>query len=160
MFAPVGPGRRRTGAFRQNEDHMTMTRSVLAALLVAAMLPAQAKEASAPKLPEYDTLVAEWTAAKKANEDAMKALMGHGRLQGGRCSKGQQEAEANCCNDRAPSTRRRSAARAIELADQYVGDASMRVLSYATCETSPANADTAKAIAERIEKNPEEREAR
>ena len=53
---------------------MTMTRSVLAALFLAAVVPAQAADASAPKLAEYDKLVAEWTAAMQARRDESRPL--------------------------------------------------------------------------------------
>jgi hypothetical protein len=130
---------------------MTMTRSVLAALLLAAVVPAQAADASAPKLAEYDKLVAEYTAAQKANTDAMKALMATPEY------KAAVEAKDNKkLNELRNAITRPDAkafgTRAIELADQYKGDASIRVLAYAAANFA-GNKDTAKAIAERVEKD-------
>lgn len=127
-----------------------MTRSVLAALLVAAVLPAQAKEVSAPKLAEYDKLVADWTAAKKANEDAVKAVQATEEYKAAADAmdgKKQRELLATVPN----LDRKAFGTRAIELADKYKGDASLRVLSYTAANF--ANKDTAKAIVERIEKD-------
>lgn len=129
---------------------MTMTRSVLAALLVAAVLPAQAAEASAPKLAEYDKLVADWTAARKANEDAMKALMATEEYKAAVEAKDREKLTELRRKVPAPDAKA-FGTRAIELADQYQGDSSLRVLSYTAANF--ANKDTAKAIAERVEKS-------
>jgi hypothetical protein len=129
---------------------MTMTRSVLAALFLAAVVPAQAADASAPKLAEYDKLVAEYTAAQKAYADAMKALIASEEY------KAAVEAKDNKkVNELRGAVARPDAKvfgpRAIELADQYAGDSSIRVLAYAAANF--ADKDTAKAIGERIEKS-------
>ena len=129
-----------------------MTRSVLAALLLAVVVPAQARGAPTPpkKLAEYDTLVAEWTAATKANQEAMKALMASDAWK-----------EAAAAKDNKKLTELRTAvarpdvkafgSRAIALADQYSGDDSLTVLAYAAANF--ADKDTAKEVAERVEKN-------
>ena len=130
---------------------MTMTRSVLAALLLAAVVPAQAADASAPKLAEYDKLVAEWTATKKANEDAMKALMATEEYKAAVAAKDRDKLAE--LRKTVPNLDGKAfGTRDIELADRYVGDASIRVLAYAAANFA-GNKDTAKAIAERIEKN-------
>jgi hypothetical protein len=129
---------------------MTMTRSVLAALLVAAVLPAQAAEASAPKLAEYDKLVADWTAATKANQEAMKALMATEEYKA--AAEARDREKLNELRKKVPALDAKAfGTRAIELADQYQGDSSLRVLSYTAANF--ANKDTAKAIAERVEKS-------
>ena len=129
-----------------------MTRSVLAALFAAAVLPAQAKEASAPKLAEYEKLVADWTAAKKANEDAMKALRASDEYKAAVAAKDNKKVR-ELSGTIAPPDAKAFGIRAMELADQYKGDASLRVLTYATSELAARDADTAKAVAARIEKD-------
>ncbi|HEU4418821.1 MAG TPA: hypothetical protein VFT55_07760 [Planctomycetota bacterium] len=47
---------------------------MLAALLVAVVLPAQAADAPASRLFEFDKLVAEWTAAMQARRDESRPL--------------------------------------------------------------------------------------
>jgi hypothetical protein len=129
---------------------MTMTRSVLAALLVAVVLPAQAAEASAPKLAEYDKLVADWTAAKKANEDAMKALRATEEFKAAVEAKDRQKLTELSKTVALPDAKA-FGTRAIELADKYKGDETLRVLAYATANFG--DKDTMKAVAERVEKD-------
>jgi hypothetical protein len=129
---------------------MTMTRSVLAALFLAAVVPAQAADASAPKLAEYDKLVAEWTAAQKANADAMKALMASEEYKAAAAAKDNKKLNELRTSVARPDTKT-FGTRAMELADQYKGDASIKVLAYAAANF--AGKDTAKAIAERIDRD-------
>lgn len=139
---------------------MNMTRSVLAALLVAVVVPAQAGGAAKPaakpaekpteKLVEYDKLVADWTAAMKTYLDANKELM---------ASDAYKEAVAAKDSDKIKELRaaivrpdaKAFGARALELADQYTGEASLHVLAYAA--SNFADKDTTKAIAARVEKD-------
>lgn len=129
---------------------MNMTRSVLAALLVAVMVPAQTGDASKPpaKLAEYDQLVAEWTAATKASQAASKALVATEAYKAAAEAKDQKK-----LNELRASVARPDAkafgARALALADQYAGDDGLRVLAYAAANF--ADQDTAKAVAERVE---------
>ena len=128
---------------------MTMTRSVLAALLVAVVLPAQAAEASAPILAEYEKLVADWTAAKKASDEALKALVASEEYKAAVAAKDNKkvgELRAKVAPDA-----KAFGTRAIELADKYKGDATLRVLAYATANFG--DKDTMKAVAERVEKD-------
>jgi hypothetical protein len=129
---------------------MTMTRSVLAALFLAAVVPAQAADASAPKLAEYDKLVAEWTAAQKANADAMKALMASEEYKAAVAAKDNKKLNELRTSVARPDTKT-FGTRAIELADQYKGEAGIKVLAYAAANF--AGKDTAKAIAERIDRD-------
>jgi hypothetical protein len=129
---------------------MNMTRSVLAGLLVSVVLPAQAADASAPKLAEYDKLVAEWTAATKANQDAMKALMASDAFKEAQAAKDNKKL-AELRSGVARPDAKAFGARAITLADQYAGDNGLRVLTYAAQNFS-GDKDTIKAIAERVEK--------
>jgi hypothetical protein len=129
---------------------MTMTRSVLAALFLAAVVPAQAADASAPKLAEYDKLVAEYTAAQKAYADAMKSLIASEEYKAAVEAKDNKKVNELRGAVARPDTKV-FGPRAIELADQYAGDASIRVLAYAAANF--ADKDTAKAIGERIEKS-------
>jgi len=129
---------------------MNTTRSVLAALLVAAVLPAQAADASAPKVAEFDKLVAEWTAAMQAKRGEFKALYETEEYKAAVAAKDDKKLSEL---DRSiqPLDSNAFGTRAIELADQYAGDASVRVLAWAASFSS--NKDIAKAIAERIEKD-------
>jgi len=126
------------------------TTSVLAALLVAVVVPAQAAEAPAPKLAEFDKLVADWTAAMQAKRDEFKALYATEEYKAAEAAKDDKKLSEL---DRSipPLDSKAFGTRAIELADQYAGDASVRVLAWATSFSS--NKDIAKAIAERIEKS-------
>lgn len=128
---------------------MITTRSVLAALLVVAVLPAQAKEAPAPKLAEYDKLVADWTAAQKASQEALKALAASEEYKDAVAAKDNKkvaELRASVAPDSKPL-----GMRAIALADQHSGEVSLQVLAYAA--KNFADADTARGVAARIEKN-------
>ncbi|MFY9345474.1 MAG: hypothetical protein WAT39_23490 [Planctomycetota bacterium] len=129
---------------------MNFTRSVLAALLVAVVVPAQAVDASAPKLAEYDKLVAEWTAATKASQEATKALVASDAYKEALAAKDQKKLTELRASVARPDGKA-FGARAIALADQYAGDDSLRVLVYAAANF--ADKDTAKAVGERVEKD-------
>ncbi|HZN37954.1 MAG TPA: hypothetical protein VFD82_04080 [Planctomycetota bacterium] len=122
---------------------------MLAGLLVSVMLPAQAVDASAPKLAEYEKLVADWTAAQKASQAALKELVATEEYKAAVAAKDNKkitELRASVAADSKPL-----GARAIALADQHKGDVSLQVLAYAA--KNFGDADTANGVAERIEKN-------
>ena len=124
-----------------------MTRSVLAALFLAAVVPAQAADASAPKLAEYEKLVADWTAAQKASQAAMRELAATEEYKAAVAAKDNKkitELRASVAPDSKPF-----GTLAIALADKQSGDVRLQVLAYAA--KNFGDADTAKGVAERIE---------
>jgi len=130
---------------------MNVTRSVLAAWLLAVVIPAQAGGAkpSANRV-EYDKLVAEWTAATKANQEAMKVLMASDAYK--QAVEAKDTAKIN--ELRGTVVRPDAKAfgkRALALADQFAGEEAMPFLVYAG--SNFADADTAKGVAERVLKD-------
>lgn len=129
---------------------MKPTRSVLAAWLLAMALPAQSGGQQPANVAEYDKLVAEWTAASRAYAAANKALLASEAYKA--AAKAKDQAKIN--ELRATVVRpdvKAFGARAVALADQFAGEASVPFLTYAAANF--ADEDTIKAVVERVLKN-------
>jgi hypothetical protein len=130
---------------------MNMTRSVLAAWLLAVVVPAQAGDASKPPAnpAEYDALVAEWTAAQKTYLEGMKQMQTSEEYKKARADKDAQK--INELTAKLPNPGKTFGPRALALADQSKGDEGIRYLAYAA--TTFNDKDTGKAVLERAVKN-------
>ncbi len=127
-----------------------MTRSALAALLLAVVVPAQAGGQPPANKVEYDKLVAEWTAATKAATEAQKAMLASEAYK--------TAAEAK---DAAKLTELRGAvkrpdakafgARFLSFADQFAGDDGLPFLTFASANLFEET--TIKAVVDRLLKD-------
>ena len=131
---------------------MNLTRSVLAALVLAVIVPAQAGDAKkpAPGQPEYDKLVAEWTAANTAYQEAMKKMTASEDYQKAREARDNAKLRELMSSVKRPDPKP-FGERAIALADKHPGDDGLRFLAYAA-QNFP-DKDTGTAVVERLEKH-------
>jgi len=98
---------------------------------------------------EYDTLVAEWTAAQKTYSEAMKVMMASDEYKKARTDKDTAKLKELADKLTRPDGKA-FGARALALADQCKGDEGIRYLAYATNFTDK---DTSKEVVERVVKN-------
>lgn len=130
---------------------MNVTRSVLAALMLAVVVPAQAgAQKPSAKSPEYDKLVAEWTAATKTYSDASKALQATDAFKEAVAAKDQKKINELRATIARPDAKG-FGTRAIALADKSKGEVALPVLTFAASKIG--DADTTKAVVERVRKN-------
>jgi hypothetical protein len=131
---------------------MNLIRSVLAAMVLAVVVPAQAGNAPkpAPGQAEYDKLVAEWTAANTAYQEANKKVMASDEYKKAREDKDTAKQRELMASVKRPDTKP-FGDRAIALADQFAGDDGLRFLVYAAQNFT--DKDTGTAVVERVEKS-------
>jgi len=129
---------------------MNRTRSALAAMLLAVVIPAQSGGQQPANRAEYDKLVAEWTAAGKAYSAAQKELIASEAYKAAVAAKDNEKLTSL----RASVTRPDAKAfgeRTLQLADQFAGDEGLDFLAFAA--TSFAEASVQKGVLERAQKN-------
>ena len=129
---------------------MNMTRSALAALLLAVVVPAQAGGQPPANKVEYDKLVAEWTAATKAASEAQKAMVASEVYKAAAAAK--DTAKLNELRGAVKRPDQKAfGARAISLADQFAGDDGLPFLTFASANLFDET--TIKAVVDRLLKN-------
>jgi hypothetical protein len=130
---------------------MNPTRSVLSALVLAAVVPAQAGGAKQPPgQAEYDKLVADVTAANTAYMEANRKMTASDEYKAAREAKDNAKLRELMASVKRPDMKP-FGERAIAMADQLPGDDGLRFLAYAAQNFS--DKDTGTAVVERIEKH-------
>lgn len=108
---------------------MNMTRSALAVLWLAMVVPAQAGGQPPTSKAEYEAIVAEWTAAKKAATLAQSALVASEAYQAAQKAKDTAKLTELRATVKQPDGKAYGA-RAIELAAKYPGDEGLPFLTF------------------------------
>lgn len=129
---------------------MNRTRSALAAMMLAVVIPAQSGGQQPASRAEYDKLVAEWTAAGKAYSAAQKELLASDAYKA--AAEAKDTAKVNeLRNSLARPDAKAFGERALHLADQFTGDEGLAFLTFAA--SSFAEESVQKGVLERAQKS-------
>jgi hypothetical protein len=128
---------------------MNRTRSALAAMMLAVVIPAQSGGQQPASRAEYDKFVAEWTAAGKAYTAAQKELIASDAYKAALAAK-DNEKLTSLRNSLVRPDAKGFGERALQLADQFAGEEGLPFLVFAS--NSFADETVQKGVLERAQK--------